>query len=88
MINSKGEWLYSNAEIGDALGINPNTIRAAAKRLFGRTSCTEYTLDQARKIKAYFASITPEQEEMRISALFDALKIPYLGVKREASDDA
>ena len=88
MINANGEWLYTCAEVGDALGINPNTIRAAAKRLFGRTCSTHFTLEQCRKIKAYFESITAEQEEMRIKALFDALKIPYLGVRREASDDA
>lgn len=77
MVNAKGEWIYSCAEIGAALGINPNTIRAGAKRLFGNTCRMEFTLDEARKIKAYFESITAEQEEMRIKALFDALNIRF-----------
>lgn len=77
MINCKGEWIYSCAEIGSALGINPNTVRAGAKRLFGNTYRMEFTLDEARKIKAYFDSITAEQEEMRIKALFDALNLPF-----------
>ena len=87
MVNANGEWLYTCAEVGDAMGVNPNTIRAAAKRLFGRTSSMHFTLDQCRKIKAYFASITAEQEEIRIKALFDALKIPYLGVRKEEPGD-
>ena len=79
MVNSKGEWIYTCSEIGAALGINPNTIRAGAKRLFGNTYRMDFTLDEARKIKAYFESITAEQEEMRIRALFDALQIPFEG---------
>lgn len=35
MINAQGDWLYTCSEIGYALGINPNTIRAGAKRLLG-----------------------------------------------------
>jgi len=77
MVNAKGDWIYSCAEIGAALGINPNTVRAGAKRLFGNSFRMEFTLDEARKIKAYFESITAEQEEMRIRALFDALQIPF-----------
>ena len=75
MINAKGEWLYSCSEIGYALGINPNTIRAGAKRLFGSTYKMEFTAVEARRIKAYFNSISPEQEELRIKMLFDALGV-------------
>ena len=74
-INSKGEWLYTCAEIGYALGINPNTIRAAAKRLFGNSCKFEFTITEAQRIKAYFNSISPEQEELRIKALFDGLGV-------------
>lgn len=73
-INSLGEWLYTNSEVGSMMGINPNTIRAAATRLFGRTHRCEFTLDEVRKIKAYFDSFSAEQEEMRIKALCDVLK--------------
>lgn len=75
MINSKGEFLYSCAEIGYALGINPNTIRAGAKRLFGNTCKFQFTIAEAQRIKAYFMSISPEQEELRIKLLFDALGV-------------
>lgn len=75
MINSKGEFLYSCAEIGYALGINPNTIRAGAKRLFGNTYKMQFTVQEAQKIKAYFDSVSPEQEALRIKLLFDALGV-------------
>lgn len=75
MINAKGEFLYTCAEIGYALGINPNTIRAGAKRLFGGTYKMEFTATDAQRIKAYFNSVSPEQEELRIKLLFDALKV-------------
>lgn len=75
MINAKGEWLYTCAEIGYALGINPNTIRAGAKRLYGSCIKFQFTAEEARHIKAYFNSISPEQEELRIKMLFDALGV-------------
>ena len=75
MINAKGEWLYTGAEIGYALGINPNTIRAGAKRLFGNVCKFQFTVSEAQRIKAYFNSISPEQEEIRIKALFDGLGV-------------
>lgn len=75
MINAKGEWLYTCAEIGYALGINPNTIRAGAKRIFGTVTKFEFTALEAQRIKAYFNSISPEQEELRIKSLFDALGV-------------
>ena len=75
MINAKGEWLYTCAEIGYALGINPNTIRAGAKRLFGSVCKFQFTVSEAQRIKAYFNSISPEQEELRIKALFDGLGV-------------
>lgn len=73
MINAKGEFLYTCSEIGYALGINPNTVRAGAKRLFGNVTKFEFTITEAQRIKAYFMSISPEQEELRIKMLFDAL---------------
>jgi hypothetical protein len=75
MINPKGEWLYTCAEIGYALGINPNTIRAGAKRLYGYSHKFEFTISEAQHIKAYFLSVSPEQEEARIKALFDGLGV-------------
>lgn len=75
MINAKGEWLYTCAEIGYALGINPNTIRAGAKRIYGSVTKFQFTAEEAQTIKAYFNSISPEQEELRIKALFDALGV-------------
>jgi hypothetical protein len=74
MINANGDWLYTNSEIGYALGINPNTIRAGAKKLFGPTKF-QFTLPEAQRIKAYFRSISPEQETIRIQTLFDGLGV-------------
>lgn len=75
MINAQGDWLYTCSEIGYALGINPNTIRAGAKRLFGSVSKFQFTVTEAQRIKAYFNSISPEQETIRIQTLFDALGV-------------
>jgi hypothetical protein len=75
MINAKGEFLYSCSEIGYALGINPNTVRAGAKRLYGNTFKMEFTIPEAQRIKAYFMSVSPEQEEVRIKTLFEALGV-------------
>lgn len=85
MINAKGEWLYTCTEIGYALGINPNTIIAGAKRIYGDASKFQFTVgdvnkfqftvSEAQRIKAYFNSISPEQEEIRIKALFDGLGV-------------
>ena len=35
MINSKGETIYTNAEIAYELGLSPSTVNAIGKRLFG-----------------------------------------------------
>jgi hypothetical protein len=75
MINANGEFLYTCAEIGYALGINPNTIRAGAKKLFASYTKFQFTVVEAQRIKAYFRSISPEQEELRIKLLFDALGV-------------
>lgn len=75
MVNAQGEFVYTCAEIGYALGINPNTVRAGAKRLFGNVCKFQFTLQEAQRIKAYFMSISPEQEELRIKMLFDALGV-------------
>ena len=43
MINTKGEWIYTNAEIAYELGIAPGIVNAIAKRLFGGwTDCPLY----------------------------------------------
>lgn len=75
MINAKSEWLYTCAEIGYALGINPNTIRAGAKKLYGYATKFQFTVTEAQRIKAYFNSVSPEQEMLRIQTLFDALGV-------------
>ena len=84
MINAKGEWLYTCAEIGYALGINPNTIRAGAKKLYGYSTKFQFTVQEAQRIKAYFLSISPEQEELRIKTLFDALGVDGVSVEELA----
>ena len=34
MINTNGEWIYTNAEIAYELGLSPATVNAIAKRLY------------------------------------------------------
>jgi hypothetical protein len=35
----------------------------------------QFTVQEAQRIKAYFDSVSPEQEELRIKLLFDALEV-------------
>ena len=73
MINAKGEDIYTNAEIAYELGLNPNTINAAAKRLFGHR-VPHWTLSEAKKIVQYIKSISIEEDAKRLSALHDVVR--------------
>ena len=35
MINTKGEWIYTNSEIAYELGLSPATVNAIGKKLYG-----------------------------------------------------
>ena len=48
MINTKGETIYTNAEIAYELGLTPTTINAVGKRLFGSGRVPHWTLNFER----------------------------------------
>lgn len=71
MINSKGETIYTNAEIAYELGISPATVNACAKRLFGYGIVPHWTLHDAKLIVEYVKSISVEEDAKRLSILHD-----------------
>lgn len=73
MINSKGETIYTNAEIAYELGIAPGTVNAISKRLFGRTHVPHHTLHDAKLICEYVKSISVVEEARRLSALHEVV---------------
>ncbi|MGN0180401.1 MAG: hypothetical protein ACI4DY_13340 [Monoglobaceae bacterium] len=73
MINAKGEWIYTNAEIAYELGISPTTVNAIGKRLFGNR-IAHWTLDDAKLIAKYIQSISVEEEARRLSTLHEAIQ--------------
>ena len=73
MINSKGEAIYTNAEIAYELGISPATVNAVGKRIFG-TRIAHWTLADAKLICEYIKSISVEEDARRLSALHDVVE--------------
>ena len=73
MINSKGQVIYTNAEIAYELGISPATVNACAKRLFGTVRIPHWTLNDAKMICRYIKSISVEEDSKRLLALHEAI---------------
>jgi len=71
MINSKGETIYTNAEIAYELGISPGTVNACAKRIFGNGAIPHWNLNQAKLIVQYIKSISVEEDAKRLAVLHD-----------------
>lgn len=74
MINSKGQIIYTNAEIAYELGISPATVNACAKRLFGSVRIPHWTLNDAKMICRYIKSISAEEDSKRLLALHEAIR--------------
>jgi len=72
MINTKGEWIYTNAEIGYELGLSPATVNAIGKRLYGN-KIPHWTIEQVKKIVEYIKSISVEEDAKRIKLLHDTV---------------
>lgn len=68
MINSKGETIYTNAEIGYEVGLSPATINAVGKRIFGNR-VPHWTLQDVKLIIKYIKSISVEEDAKRLAAL-------------------
>ena len=77
MINSKGETIYTSAEIAYELGISPCTVNAIGKRIFGSGRIAHWTLNDAKLIVEYIKSISVEEEAKRLSTLHDMVESVY-----------
>lgn len=73
MINSKGEIIYTNAEIAYELGISPATVNAAAKRLFGCVRIPHWTINDAVLIAKYIKSISVDEDAKRLAVLHEKI---------------
>ena len=74
MINSKGEIIYTNAEIAYELGLSPATINAVGKRLYGGGKIPHWTLTDAQRIVEYIKSISVDEDTKRLAALHDMVQ--------------
>lgn len=72
MINTKGEWIYTNAEIAYELGLSPATINAIGKKLYGN-KIPHWNALEVRRIIEYIKSITVEEDEKRLQVLRDII---------------
>lgn len=70
MINAKGEWIYTNAEIAYELGLSPATVNAIGKKLYGN-KIPHWTALEVRRIIQYIKSISVEEDEKRLQVLRD-----------------
>lgn len=73
MINTKGEWIYTNPEIAYELGLSPATVNAIGKKLYGN-KVPHWTIGEVRRIIEYIKSITIEEDEKRLNLLREAIK--------------
>ncbi len=79
MINSKGETIYTSAEIAYELGISPCTVNAIGKRIFGSGRIAHWTLNDSKLIVEYIKSISVEEDAKRLSALHNMVASVYGG---------
>lgn len=70
MINTRGEWIYTNAEIAYELGLSPATVNAIGKKLYGN-KIPHWTALEVRRIIQYIKSISVEEDEKRLQVLRD-----------------
>lgn len=73
MINAKGEWIYTNAEIAYELGLSPATINAIGKRLYGNR-IAHWTITDVQRIVEYIKSISVEEEARRLALLREVVQ--------------
>lgn len=73
MINTKGEWIYTNAEIAHELGLSPATVGAISRRLYGGSKIPHWTITEVKMIVQYIKSISIEEEAKRIKLLHDTV---------------
>lgn len=72
MINTKGEWIYTNAEIAYELGLSPATINSIGKKLYG-VRVPHWTIKEVKMICEYIKSISIEEDAKRLNLLHDTV---------------
>lgn len=72
MINTKGEWIFTNAEIAYELGLSPATINAIGKKLYGNR-VPHWTINEVKMIAEYIKSISIEEDSKRLALLHDTI---------------
>ena len=73
MINSKGETIYTSAEIAHELGIAPATVNAIGRRLFGSGRIRHWTINDVKLIAEYIKSISVEEDAKRLAKLHEVI---------------
>lgn len=86
MINSKGETIYTNAEIAYELGLSPATINAVGKRLFGGGRVPHWTINDVKLICEYIKSISVEEDAKRLAVLHEVV-VSIIGIEKLSDDD-
>lgn len=86
MINSKGETIYTNAEIAYELGLSPATINAIGKRLFGGGRVPHWTINDVKLICEYIKSISVEEDAKRLAVLHEVV-VSIIGIEKLSDDD-
>lgn len=74
MINAKGEWIYTNAEIAYELGISPSTVNAIGRKLFGGGNVWHWTIANIELMLEYIKSISVEEEGKRLRLLHETVE--------------
>ena len=87
MINSKGETIYTSAEIAYELGISPCTVSTIGKRIFGSDRIAHWTLNDSKLIVEYIKSISVEEDAKRLSVLHDMIESVYGGQTHLNADE-
>jgi len=84
MINTKGEWIYTNPEIAYELGLSPATVNAIGKKLYGN-KIPHWTIGEVHRIIEYIKSITIEEDEKRLNLLREVVK--ECGYEKQDDED-
>lgn len=87
MINSKGETIYTNAEIAYELGLSSTTINAIGRRLFGGGHIGHWTLNDAKLIAEYIKSISIDEDAKRLGRLHEVLEEVMAGTQKMTDEE-
>ena len=86
MINSRGETIYTSAEIAYELGISPATVNAVGRRIFGGGRIQHWTINDVRLIVKYIKSISVEEDAKRLQRLHEVISEEFGDLKLDDAD--